>query len=269
MVRPRTWSDEQLTQAVTGAKSWRQACAALEIKQGGATAQRIRAHAARIGVDTSHLDSRVRTEVSPALITPTGVTIRPDALREATMGARSWAEVNRRLGLPEASGGAYKRIQRLAADAGIDTSHMLGKNWNRVPVKALPVPFASEYDPANLHRVGAAVATAWFIARGYMVSLPVEPARYDLIAESDAGLQRVQVKTGSNSSRVHITRAAYGAGKMHPSTGKYGRRPYEPGEIDLFFIYLAMGAKYLIPLSAVQGLRTLALARYADYRLPD
>jgi PD-(D/E)XK endonuclease len=89
-----------------------------------------------------------------------------------------------------------------------------------------------------------------------------------LIAESDSGLQRVQVKTGSNSSRVGITRAPYGAGSS-PSTGKYGRRPYEASEIDLFFIYLATGEKYLIPLSAVEGLRALALARYAKYQLTE
>jgi len=100
-----------------------------------------------------------------------------------------------------------------------------------------------------------------------MVSLPVETARYDLVVESDVGLQRVQVKTGANERHIGITRTIYGTGAS-PSTGKYGRQAYSKDEIDLFFIYTAAGAMYLIPIEVVQGMRFLAMARYANYRLP-
>ena len=99
-----------------------------------------------------------------------------------------------------------------------------------------------------------------------MVSIPVEPTPYDLLAESDEGLQRVQVKTTCGDT-VGVTRVKYGL-RSYPSSGKYGgRRPYSADEIDLFFIYTATGAMYLIPVTAVKGMTRLALTRYAGYRL--
>lgn len=267
MSRPLSWTDDQLTKAVANAESWRQVCANLGIRIGGDTVRRVRAHAARLSLPVTHIDGRVRTTVVPALASSTGCLIDPDDLRRAVAGSFSWAEVNRKLGLPTDGGAAYRRIQRIVEVAGLDTSHMTGQGWNAVPIDARPVPFTRGYDPANLHRVGAAAATAWFLARGYMVSLPVETARYDLIVESDTGLQRVQVKTGANERHIGITRTIYGPGAS-PSSGKYGRQPYEADEIDLFFIYTAAGAMYLIPIEVVSGMRFLALARYVGYQLP-
>ena len=88
------------------------------------------------------------------------VAFTDEDLRTAVVGARSWAELNRRLGLPDAGGGAYARIKRAVADAEINTSHLRGHAWNQAPIETLAVPFTRDYDPANLHRVGAAVATA-------------------------------------------------------------------------------------------------------------
>jgi hypothetical protein len=208
---------------------------------------------------------KVQVEAAQATRRPR-VGFTDDELRVVIGGSRSWAEVIRKLGL-SIGGGDYLRVQRAAVKGGIDTSHMFGQLWNRAPVQTLPVPFTKKYDEANLHRVGSAVATAWFMARGYTVSIPVEPARYDMVVESDAGLQRVQVKTSGNPRRVSITRTVYGVGTT-PSGGKYGRRPYEADEIDLFFIYLASGEMFLIPLAAVLGHRNIALPRYAGYQLP-
>lgn len=109
------------------------------------------------------------------------------------------------------------------------------------------------------------MATTWFMERGYMVSVPLEPARYDLIAESDEGLKRIQVKT-TRAHTVGIGRTVYGTGTS-PSTGRYGRGVYAPGEIDLFFIYTWDRRSYLIPLEAVQGQMTLNLQKYESYRL--
>jgi PD-(D/E)XK endonuclease len=250
--------------AVADAHSWRHACRILGVGRGGSAVQRVRAHAVRLGLDVAHLE--VKVDVPAA--SPTGVVIPPDDLRAAVAGARSWAEVNRRLGLADAGGGSYVRIQRAVAAAGIDVSHIRGHSWGKAPIEAMPTPYARPYDSARLRQIGTAIATAWFLGRGYMVSVPVEPAGYDLIAESDMGLQRVQVKT-TNNGTASLTRTQYGLGTSRPSTGKYGSRPYAPDEIDLFFIVTGTGLMYLIPLAAVAGKRGIALERYAQYLLPD
>ena len=105
------------------------------------------------------------------------------------------------------------------------------------------------------------------MAHGYMASVPVEPTTYDLVVESDDGLQRVQVKT-TRSVAVSIKRTVYGNGTS-PSSGLYGRIPYKPGELDLFFIYTLAGSMYLIPFAAVAGMTALRLKKYANYLLPD
>ena len=99
-----------------------------------------------------------------------------------------------------------------------------------------------------------------------MVSLPVETTTYDLITESDSGLQRVQVKTSRSGKTVGISRTRYGAGATN-SAGKYGKIPYQHGEVDLFFIYTGTGAMFLIPFDAVAGMSQLALDRYSNYLL--
>jgi hypothetical protein len=89
-----------------------------------------------------------------------------------------------------------------------------------------------------------------------------------LVVESDLGLRRVQVKTTRGTS-VGITKVQYGLAQS-PSSGKYsGRRAYTKTEIDLFFIFTGLGAMYLIPIEAVEGMHHLSLARYAKYRLPE
>ena len=230
---------------------------------------RLRGHAARLGLDTSHIP--VRTQVA-AITSPSPepyecVAVSIEDLREAVSASRSWAQVAERLSVSRA-GRNYRNLKALAAKTGIDVSRLYGQAWGRAPVQPLPVPFSRSFDPTLLHQMGTAVATAWFVGRGYMVSVPTEPAAYDLIVESDLGLQRIQVKT-TRGTTVGITKVQYGLTES-PSSGKYsGRRPYTKAEIDLFFIFTGTGALYLIPIDAVEGMRHLALERYAKYRLPE
>ena len=73
----------------------------------------------------------------------------------------------------------------------------------------------------------------------------------------------------TRGTTVGITNVQHGLTES-PSSGKYsGRRPYTKAEIDLFFIFTGTGALYLIPIDAVEGMRHLALERYAKYRLPE
>lgn len=124
------------------------------------------------------------------------------------------------------------------------------------------LPFGRDPTADNLRIEAVGVAIQWFLSRGYIPSVPVEPTRYDLVVESDAGLKRVQVKsaTTKNNDRemVGIARSEY-----QGVESKYARRrkrvPYEPDDIDLFFIVTATGKMYLIPIGVVEGQLTLNL----------
>ncbi len=233
----------------------------------GKTTTRLRRNASRLGLDVTHL-SRVRTDVTPAEPPGRFPQVDPDRLRNLLGQARSWAEVLTALSLPLSSAN-YRRLKMMAAELDADISNLLGQAWASSPIRAQVVPFSRPADPAKLHQVGAAVATTWFLTRGYMVSLPVEPTTYDLIAESDDGLQRIQVKTTrAADGTVGITKTVYGTGTA-PCSGKYGSRPYSRGELDLFFIYAADRSMYLVPLDAVIGMTGLSLKKYAQYRLAD
>jgi PD-(D/E)XK endonuclease len=266
MPRPRTWTDEQLCSAVPSATSWASVARQLGLPACGSTTKRLRRHALRLNLDASHL--RVRTEVQPQFSpergNPKHLTFSPEVAQEVIRESRSWAQVADKLGISKSR--VYRQFKYAAQAAGLDLSSLSGQGWSSVPVDALPVPFTKQFDPEQLHRMGTAVATAWYAGRGYVVSVPTEPTCYDLVVESDDGLQRVQVKT-SRGTQVGIMKTQYGLGAS-PSTGKYGQRPYRADEIDFFFIFTATGAMYLIPIAAVAGRSVLSLARYRRYQLP-
>jgi hypothetical protein len=267
MPRPRTWSDAQLIAAVRDSASWAEVSRRLGLAARGPTTKRLRGHTARLKIDTGHIP--VRTAVAPRVSPgpmPDYPTIDSDNLREAVASSRSWAQIEAKLGYPRRANRSHARVRRAVADAGIDASGLYGQAWGRAPLDPLSVPFSNEFEPQLLHRMGTAVATAWFIGRGYTVSMPVEPACYDLVVESDSGLRRVQVKTARGVT-ARLTKTQYGLGSS-PSTGKYGHRPYMVNEVDLFFILAASSAMYLIPIKAVMGKSGIALGRYERYRLP-
>jgi hypothetical protein len=128
-------------------------------------------------------------------------------------------------------------------------------------------------DEKNLHRAAASMAAAWFLERGHTVSIPVEPAVYDMIVDSDDGLVRVQVKStrskddaGRWMARIH--RHAYDRDIKPTANGSRMRRNYSEREIDYFFIVTADGGRYLIPLSVVHGIGTLVLeSKYAAFKV--
>jgi PD-(D/E)XK endonuclease len=95
-----------------------------------------------------------------------------------------------------ALGKTYRRSVDVEAEArrlNLDTSHFAPKRRNFVPVPGRELPFANPSKPGS--QSGLTIAARWFLDRGYIVSVPLEPAPYDLVTESDEGLKRVQVKT--------------------------------------------------------------------------
>ncbi len=146
------------------------------------------------------------------------------------------------------------------------------KEAEAIQVLQVDVPFSREPDPTALRWSGVATAIQWFMDRGYMVSIPVEPARYDLVVESDQGLQRVQVKTTNTKDRgrwiTRLHRKAYDASVEPNASGKTKPLAYTSDEIDLFFIVAGDRTCYLIPLEAVTGQLSANLDdKFAAYRV--
>lgn len=182
-----------------------------------------------------------------------------DQLRAAITSSTSWAQVLRTLGKPPNY--STKWPKRHAEAAGISTAHLDGHHMARV--NAAQHSFGNPVAP-NGGKSGLSVACRWFLDRGYNVSIPLEPAEYDLVAESDRGLVRVQVKTTrhrakNNRHQVSIRRKLYDTDATANALGKYRRIPYTAEQIDYFFIHTGSDQQYLIPIESTNGQGSLVL----------
>lgn len=135
---------------------------------------------------------------------------------------------------------------------GLDTRHLGQKKAAEVAVGDLP-------DRANLPRAGTLLAAAWFELTGGEVSWPLEPCRYDLLVVRQRQVERVQVKT-----TTHGKAGSWYASLRCTTTG---RGPYNPDDIDSFFIVDGDLCCYLIPIKSVAGRAAVQLSAYQAFRL--
>src|SRR4051794_40866439 len=105
----RTYTDQQLTDAVASSHSWRAVLRRLGLTATSSAAIRsVRGHAARLGLDDSHF---------------TGQRRWTDAeLVAAVAGAQSWTHVAEHLGL--SGGSSTTLLKGHAVRLGVDTSHL-------------------------------------------------------------------------------------------------------------------------------------------------
>ncbi|MGL3151240.1 group I intron-associated PD-(D/E)XK endonuclease [Microbacterium sp. A82] len=236
MVRERTYSDEQLADAITASTSWRGTLRALGLASTSSAAIcSVRTRADELGLSYQHFCGQRRwTE---------------DELRGAIRKAATWAEVGEALSIMHESEVAVLRGH--AARLNIAVSHL------KAPARA---DSAAGLTPAihHLDRAGALLAAAWFTMSGCDVSWPLESSRYDLLVSDARGIRRVQVKT---------TRTRSGRSwKAYLSTTGNVRRTYGPEEIDEFFVIDGDLNCFLIPVADVGGLHAIHLSAYARYR---
>lgn len=236
-VQARTYSDEELADAIAESGSWRGVLRAVGLRGTSAAAMRsVRTRADRLGIDDSHFRGQRRwTE---------------DGLRAAVAHAGDWVDVVEDLGLGGRS--SIAAVKGHAARLGLDTTHLAAVV--RSTTDAEPRP-----DTAHLDRAGSLLAAAWFTLCGHDVSWPCEPCRYDLLVDTGAGIRRVQVKT--------TTARAGGTWKAYLSTSRGARRTYDPDEIDDFFVIDGDLTYFLIPVTVVGGLQALHVSSYAEYRV--
>ena len=119
----RSWTDDQLRDAIQQSRSLKDACIRLGLKPGARRNENLRRHIARLGIESSHLpESEAPTRLVRSWTT--------DELRVAVRDSRSVAEVLRRLGYTP-NGGMHRYIKAQIRMDGLDTSHFLGQSWSR------------------------------------------------------------------------------------------------------------------------------------------
>jgi len=188
---------------------------------------------------------------------------RRDLLPGAIKESSSWAEVARRLGYDGSSGSAYATMKHAAARLGLDTAHLRDAFNSRVLEPTSAIPFARQALDERLRSAAIGEAVSWFLQRGYVPSLPVEPTRYDIVVESDEGLKKVQVKTTTRQKngrfQVGVSRMEYRTTVTTTANGRRSRVAYMPGDVDFFFVVTGAGDRYLIPIDVVGSRAVLSL----------
>jgi hypothetical protein len=233
MVRgvPPKVTDAALRQAVEESSSWRGVLRALgyAATSGGLSAA-LQQRAKEMNIDVSHFRGQR--------------TWSDDELAAAIRNSTNWTEVLDRMGMT--TGGAnMTAVKARAIRLKIDYSHIA--RYGRVV--AGEMPFHADPDPAFLRRAAPAIASGWFLRRGYSVSYPAEPCPYDLVVDCGQKLHRVQVKTAtlrSRGGRVWVC-------SLQRKSAFVRREPYDPESIDFFFLIDGDSCMYLVPVAEVAG----------------
>lgn len=100
------------------------------------------------------------------------------------------------------------------------------------------------------------MAAASLRMRGHHVSWPLEPARYDLLADFQGHLVRVQVKTTTHRQEGRWT--------VWLSSTSPTRTIYASEEVDAFYVIDGDLTHYWLPIERVAGFQAVALTAYPD-----
>jgi hypothetical protein len=178
-------------------------------------------------------------------------------LRRAVANSASWDELLAALGLGPDHGDGRTVVKAHARRLGLDLAKLQCPDHPVVPPDSF-IP-----DKSRLRTAGAAIAASWFLLCGCGVSFPVEPAVFDVLAETSDGIKRVQVKTTTcrvaTGWMVSVGRRPYSAGNRGPLV------PYDPDVIDYFFVVDGDLSIYLIPSAAIAGRVQIMLRTYAQF----
>lgn len=230
--------------------SWRGVLHQLGLKShAGSVIGAVRSRAEELGLDFSHFRGYRSWS--------------DEQLRDAISGSGTWNEVIGKLDLSGNSGSIRPFLKSHAVRLGIDYSHLT----SRSPVRSKDLAETGLPDlmpqKNQLREAAASMAGSWFALAGCPVSVPLEPAIYDLLVELPDGIKRVQVKTTTHSTKdgwiVTVGRRPYSPMDQGPVA------PYELGTIDYFFIVDGDLNMYLIPAVALAGATRVSLRTYNHY----
>ncbi|MCL2581072.1 MAG: group I intron-associated PD-(D/E)XK endonuclease, partial [Streptosporangiales bacterium] len=241
-----SWTDEQLIEAARTSEHWRGVMRTLGIQTNSAGVMtRIRRDVARLKVDVSHFKGS-RTWSDAELI-------------RAVTTSFTWDDVLSALGLATVQQSTRQHLVRHAARLGLEISHL------ESPSPAAVTPTPVHPDLANLRSAAPSMAAAWFTLRGCPASFPAEPATFDLLASMQDGVKRVQVKTTTTWDKHRKSWLARIGRRPHSEGNRAPLIPYDPDEIDLFFIVDGDLTMYLIPVRDIAGKTSLLLRAYQGY----
>lgn len=243
----RTWTDEHLRAAVASSTSWKGVATALGLAQS--STPRLKRHARRLGLNTSHFKGRRRWSDAD--------------LRTALAMSSTWPEVLEALDVSDDSN-TRQYVRGHATRLGIDISRLTNES---VPVEVCDVLTQTPDLRRRLRVAAESIASAWFALRGIPVAVPSMPCQYDLLVTLASGVKRVQVKSGCvrqhGSWLIRIGRRPYIVDKSA------GRVPYDPDDIDYFLLMDGDGFIYFIPSSVVAGRTSVNVGAYRAFRVGD
>lgn len=175
---------------------------------------------------------------------------------EAVAESKTWSGVARRVGTGT-DRTSIESMRELACQLGLETSHLQMRQIRPVQLPAALPDQTFE----NFGLEAEYLAAAWFVSRGFRVTLASSGLPYDLILDSGEELQRVQVKSttatpgadGKVAVKVSRLTASAGAGTNRRD------QCYAPTDFDLFFILTGEGHVFLVPLQGVAGQKRLTV----------
>jgi hypothetical protein len=123
-------------------------------------------------------------------------------------------------------------------------------------------------NPRRQGDLGEYSAVEWLGSRGYPVWIPFgHSPDYDLVAEIDGRLLRVQVKTSTLQVKGRFQVALRTNGGNQSWTGVVKR--FSPERCDWLFVLVGDGRRWFIPATAVDGATGITLGgpKYAAYEV--
>jgi hypothetical protein len=121
--------------------------------------------------------------------------------------------------------------------------------------------------------LGEASAIEWLTSVGATVSIPFgHSPDYDLVAEVEGRLFRVQVKTSVFQTRTPKGRPRYGVGLAtnggNQSWNRIAKR-FDSSRADLLFVLVGDGRRWLIPATAVEAANSIFLGgpKYSEFEI--
>lgn len=131
--RPRSWTDDQLRDAVAQSQTLIEVMERLGLKRGGGSLVSVRNRMRQLGLDPPQ----------PTLVRSPNWSVDPATLSTARPRGRTWSDADlawavamnfsmratiHALGL-KVGGSVYPTLHRRIADLGLDTSHWTGQSW--------------------------------------------------------------------------------------------------------------------------------------------
>jgi hypothetical protein len=244
----RTWTDDQLRSAVASSTTWKDVARKLGLVQS--STPRLKRHARRLDLNVSHFTGKRRWSDSD--------------LRSAVEACATWEELLERLGIGDTSE-TRVYVKGHAVRLGIDLAHL---NGGMLPAEVQDQLVQAPDLSRRLRVAAESIAIAWLSLRGIPVAVPSEPCKYDLLVTLGSGVKRVQVKSGCFRQKQGTWMVRVGH-RPYVQDKSASRIPYDPDDVDYFFLIDGDGALYFIPSTALAGKTTINVGAYSQYRVGD